>query len=121
MKYPRWYWAIIWIIGSSCLILFYTHSQTQALTSFIVNLILYLIFRIIFFNAFRKKRNNISKEFMILTTLQMLFFLSFALMVNYTSYQFLSVLNALWVFLGLLTLQVFELIGHLKTTDKSFN
>lgn len=86
--------------------------------SLVVNFCLWLLYRIVFFKVFQNKKHRITQELMVITTLQMLIFLSYTLFIFYTNKQGIDPIHLLWTFLGLLLFQVLELIQYLKVADK---
>ncbi|MFM7388216.1 MAG: hypothetical protein ACKO5L_08665 [Bacteroidota bacterium] len=108
-----------WVLMAS-LVLWASFSDVGIfVTSLSLNGGLYGVFVLLFYKPFRQKSLDILQPSLLLITLQMLIFLTVAGVFWYGKLPFLYLFWALLVFIGVLTIQVWEQITFLKSVEKS--
>lgn len=119
MNYKQFVPGFCWVLLTSLLLRASFSDAGIFVTSLSLNGGLYGVYVLLFYKPFRHKSQDILQPSLLLITLQMLIFITVAGVFWYGKLPFLYLLWALLVFIGLLSIQVWEQITFLKSVEKT--
>ncbi|MEI8192693.1 MAG: hypothetical protein WCG64_02410 [Flavobacteriia bacterium] len=110
--------APVWILAASISLLVFPATSRYFQFALGFNLLQHLIYVAIFYLPFKKKKVKIVTPFISLSALQFFSFL-FALMgMLVLNIDVMYLFHGMWIFFGLLTMQIVQITKHLKLLEK---
>jgi hypothetical protein len=110
--------APIWIVLTSLGLLVFPATSTYFQFALGFNLFQHVIYIAVFYSPMKRKKENIVRAFVSLSAIQFFSFLLALVCLLVLDINVMYLFHAMWIFLGILTLQVIQITRHLKLIEK---